>query len=35
MRKWIAALFEAYGFHRLADLLYPPYAERRRRGIPD
>lgn len=35
MRKWIAGVLSYYGFAHLADRLYPPYPERRRRGIPD
>jgi hypothetical protein len=35
MRKLIAGVLSAYGFAVLADRIYPPYPERRRRGIPD
>lgn len=35
MRKWLAGLLSYYGFGTLADRIYPPYPERRRRGIPD
>lgn len=35
MRKYLAGWLSAWGAPVLADLLYPPYPERRRRGIAD
>ena len=35
MRKWLAGLLSSLGCPGLADLLYPHYSERRRRGWSD
>lgn len=35
MRRWLAGWAEYFGFAVLADRLYPPYPERRRRGMRD